>query len=156
MLSGIVAGGASVKTAQELARHSTPLLTIGRYSHARLHDLQGALDALPSTTPSEPDAQPQVMAATGTDDQTADFKVGANGAQLNGKSCENRPNVASGGETTRGAGRARSRETDEPQIVTLSAVGKEKATVANRGERECEKRRRSDSNRRWRICNPLP
>jgi integrase len=43
-VSGIVAGGASVRTAQELARHSDPALTIGRYSHARLHDLQGALD----------------------------------------------------------------------------------------------------------------
>ena len=51
-VSGIVAGGASVKTAQELARHSSPTLTIGRYSHARLHDLQGALDALPSATPT--------------------------------------------------------------------------------------------------------
>ncbi|MEN6449959.1 MAG: tyrosine-type recombinase/integrase, partial [Thermoguttaceae bacterium] len=39
-VSGIVAGGASVKTCQELARHSSPSLTIGRYSHARLHDLQ--------------------------------------------------------------------------------------------------------------------
>jgi hypothetical protein len=46
-ISGIVAGGASVKTCQELARHSTPTLTIGRYSHARLHDLTAALDALP-------------------------------------------------------------------------------------------------------------
>ena len=54
-ISGIVAGGASVKTAQELARHSSPALTIGRYSHARLHDLQGpwtpcrAISLLPST-----------------------------------------------------------------------------------------------------------
>ncbi len=46
-ISGIVAGGASVKTCQELARHSTPTLTIGRYSHARLHDVKGALEALP-------------------------------------------------------------------------------------------------------------
>ena len=40
-VSAIVANGASVKTAQELARHSTPALTIGRYSHTRLHDLRG-------------------------------------------------------------------------------------------------------------------
>ncbi len=50
-ISGIVAGGASVKTCQELARHSTPTLTIGRYSHARLHDLTAALDALPDRSP---------------------------------------------------------------------------------------------------------
>ena len=62
-----MAGGASVKTAQELARHSTPVLTIGRYSHARLHDMQGALDAMPDlATPPEVTATPQAMAATGT------------------------------------------------------------------------------------------
>jgi integrase len=47
-ISGIVAGGASVKTAQELARHSDPALTIGRYSHTRQHDLQDALNGLPA------------------------------------------------------------------------------------------------------------
>jgi hypothetical protein len=56
-ISGIVAGGASVKTCQELARHSTPVLTIGRYSHTRLHDLTGALDALPDLQPQEPTPQ---------------------------------------------------------------------------------------------------
>ena len=42
-ISAIVAGGRSVKTAQELARHSTPMLTIGRYAHTRLHDLTGSV-----------------------------------------------------------------------------------------------------------------
>ena len=64
-ISGIVAGGASVKTCQELARHSTPTLTIGRYSHARLHDLTAALDALPGAQPQEPTETPQAMAAKG-------------------------------------------------------------------------------------------
>ena len=73
-ISGIVATGASVKTAQELARHSTPVLTIGRYSHARLHDLTGALDALPGLQPSGTDLQAQ--RATGTDDRP--IIVGAN------------------------------------------------------------------------------
>ena len=48
-VSAVVNGGASVKVAQELARHSTPALTIGRYSHARLGDLTGALESLPAT-----------------------------------------------------------------------------------------------------------
>ena len=60
---------------------------------------EGALDALPSATPDEPDAQPQEMAATGTDDQTPDSRCERRGEQLNGKTCENRPEVASGGET---------------------------------------------------------
>lgn len=45
-ISATVAGVASVKTVQEPARHSTPVLTIGRYSHARLHGLTEALEAL--------------------------------------------------------------------------------------------------------------
>lgn len=52
-ISGLVAGRCSVKTAQELARHSTPSLTIGRYSHTALMDLRGALDALPACDPPE-------------------------------------------------------------------------------------------------------
>ena len=67
-IRGIVAGGASVKTAQELARHSTPVLTIGRYSHARLHDLTGALEALPDLQPEDrPEDTTQIQRATGTD-----------------------------------------------------------------------------------------
>lgn len=63
-ISGIVAGGASVKTCRELARHSTPILTIGRYSHTRLHDLTGALEALPDLQPQE--STTQALQATGT------------------------------------------------------------------------------------------
>ena len=54
-ISGIVAGGASAKTARELARHSTPTLTIGLHSRARLYDLQGIPGSLPSST-AEPRA----------------------------------------------------------------------------------------------------
>jgi len=45
-----------VKVAWELARHSTPTLTIGRYAHARLHDLSAALEAVPG--PTDPQANP--------------------------------------------------------------------------------------------------
>jgi integrase len=46
-ISAVVQSGASVKVAQELARHASPMLTIGRYVHARLQDLRGAVEALP-------------------------------------------------------------------------------------------------------------
>lgn len=46
-ISAVVNSGASVKVAQELARHGSPTLTIGRYSHVRLQDLRGALEAVP-------------------------------------------------------------------------------------------------------------
>ncbi len=77
-ISRLVAGGASVKTSQELARHSNPMLTIGRYAHARLNDLTAALDVLPCppSTIASPEQQEQTaggaLQATGTDDYTPD------------------------------------------------------------------------------------
>jgi integrase len=46
-ITELVRGGASVKTCQVLARHSTPILTIGLYARASLHDLAGAVESLP-------------------------------------------------------------------------------------------------------------
>ena len=63
-ITRLVQSGASVKVAQELARHSTPTLTLGRYSHLSVYDEAAALDALPpleSPKPAEDTAQ-----ATGT------------------------------------------------------------------------------------------
>jgi hypothetical protein len=64
-ISNLVASRASVKTCQVLARHSTPSLTIGLYAKASLHDIQGAVAALPDPSPEAPTADR--MAATGTD-----------------------------------------------------------------------------------------
>jgi len=64
-ITAVVNGGASVKVAQELARHSTPTLTIGRYSHTRIHDLTRALESLPDLSTSPETAE---MRATGTFD----------------------------------------------------------------------------------------
>jgi hypothetical protein len=50
----VVNSGASVKTCQTLARHSTPVLTIGVYAKKSLHDLAGAVEALPDLTPKSP------------------------------------------------------------------------------------------------------
>jgi integrase len=65
-ISRVVQSGASVKVAQELARHSDPKLTIGRYAKTRLHDLTRALDGL---APADLPERAQVaLQATGTDD----------------------------------------------------------------------------------------
>jgi hypothetical protein len=65
-VSNLVASGASVKTCQTLARHSTPSLTIGVYARASLHDIKGAVENLPDLTPAAPTpAEP--LARTGTD-----------------------------------------------------------------------------------------
>jgi hypothetical protein len=59
--------GIDLRTLQELAGHSTPTLT-ARYSHCRLHDLAGAVEKLPRFLPDDrPDAEPQVLRATGTE-----------------------------------------------------------------------------------------
>jgi integrase len=64
-ISNLVSSGASVKTCQTLARHSTPSLTIGIYAKASLHDIKGAVESLPDLT--QPGPEPEAMAATGTE-----------------------------------------------------------------------------------------
>ena len=66
-VTNIVASGATVKTAQELARHSTPTLTFNVYAHARLHDVASAVERLPDPFSSQ---HPKPLAATGTDPLT--------------------------------------------------------------------------------------
>jgi hypothetical protein len=61
-----------VKVAQELDRHSTPTLTIGRYAHTRLHDLTQALDNLPGVHAPDRDSEAVALRATGTSDARSD------------------------------------------------------------------------------------
>jgi hypothetical protein len=68
-VSHLVASGASVKTCQVLARHSTPSLAIGLFAKASLHDIKGAVESLPDLTPSAPETE--ALAATGTDGVSA-------------------------------------------------------------------------------------
>ncbi len=88
-ISRLVSSGASVKVCQELARHSSPALTIGRYSHTRLHDLTGALDSLPRVGGDTQQDQ-QRLRATGTDNVSG-------GGKLRGQhqGCISQPNGAS-------------------------------------------------------------
>ena len=67
-LSRLGRSGASAKVMQRLARHSTVGLTLNRYTHAGLFDLQAAvakLPPLPSTGPKP--VAPETIRATGTD-----------------------------------------------------------------------------------------
>ncbi len=66
----LVKGGASVKVAQELARHSDPKLTMNIYSKLGIHDLAGALECLPGAGSGAPERER--MRATGTDDARAE------------------------------------------------------------------------------------
>jgi integrase len=64
-ISHLVSSGASVKTCQTLARHSSPVLTIGIYAKASLHDIAGAVESLPDLTPTQPHCE--ALSATGTE-----------------------------------------------------------------------------------------
>lgn len=59
--------GVSPKLAQELARHSDIRLTMNVYTHARLHDLAGAVEGLPSVLTPRPEVEEVTLKATGTD-----------------------------------------------------------------------------------------
>jgi integrase len=62
-VSRLVRSGANIKVAQELARHSTPVLTLGRYAHMEIVDQRKALDALPAI--NSPRANVAALAVTG-------------------------------------------------------------------------------------------
>jgi integrase len=65
--------GVDLRTVQELAGHSTPILTAW-YSHRRLYDLAGAVDKLPNLVPVS-DAEVIPFRMTGTDSLKADQPV---------------------------------------------------------------------------------
>ncbi len=139
-VSAIVAGGASVKTCQELARHSTPTLTIGRYSHARLHDLTAALDALPDLTPPATTTTANVIAATGTDGETAEVLRGQKWEQkweqYNGKSTQD---AANRGERPVSSPTVES-DTDHgqdagPNVLVFRDLARSEPQAAERGEK---------------------
>ena len=134
-VSGIVAGGASVKTCQELARHSSPSLTIGRYSHARLHDLQGALGC-----PAECNAGPLGTRAAdiggdGDRQRPADprgpaiprMRVrGIFGGSWTAKRCKTWRKVANRPLSS-------TDEVDKAQVVSMSSTWRESARKKKRG-----------------------
>jgi integrase len=66
----LVRSGASVKEAQELARHSDPKLTMNIYTRLGVHDLAGALKGLPDQGSKPPERER--LRATGTDHATPD------------------------------------------------------------------------------------
>jgi integrase len=68
-ISALGRAGVELRTAQELAGHSTPVLT-ARYSHRRLHDLAGAVELLPRFLPKRPDKIESLL-ATGTEGKHA-------------------------------------------------------------------------------------
>ncbi len=149
-ISRVVASGASVKEAQTLARHSTPVLTMNTYSRATLLDVAGAVSGLGdllTKQPTRPQAEAAAMRATGTDgrQETAPKSAheSAHSQQAQeGSGWHSRASV-------RAADQSEPRDAREPETATIPAV--RGASVDSE-----EKRRWWESNPRWRICNPLP
>ena len=65
-ITTLAMSNAPVKIVQSLARHSTPVLTLGVYTHLGLYDQAPASDALPDLTQTAP--RPEAAKKTGTDD----------------------------------------------------------------------------------------
>jgi integrase len=86
--------GERIKVVQELARHSKAELTLGVYTHAGLHDLQGAVDRLPAT--DSPQKSSEAMKATGTfgkvgEDRSSEcMQKGGFSGRVGASSCKDR------------------------------------------------------------------
>ena len=151
-ISRVVASGASVKEAQTLARHSTPVLTMNTYSRATLLDVAGAvagLGDLLTSQPTRPDAE--ARRATGTcgvadsavsPDRRSDHKSDHTESAQEGSGWHSRASVRVADHSEPGAAKNKK---------TPAKPGKPGTSRGSSVERL-----RSESNRRWRICNPLP
>ncbi len=72
-ISNLARSGAHPKEAQALARHSSITLTMDRYTHLGIVDLQAALDRLPALPTGNPEMDYVEVRATGTDGRPAEF-----------------------------------------------------------------------------------
>jgi len=123
-ISRLVRSGANIKVAQELARHSTPTLTLGRYAHVQLVDQTQALDALPALEPTG--SEHQEVKATGTYDDAPGGDGAAPGAQRifsaqvarDAKTCHHSPRRGVGGGERRGGRKWRTCRHLRPPVNT--------------------------------------
>jgi len=80
-LSRLGRSGASPKVVQQMARHNTVMLTLDRYSHVALHDLDAAVNSMPALAVNK---DPLLLRATGTL-TTGDFRpICATGIAMQG------------------------------------------------------------------------
>ncbi len=142
-ISEIVASGASVKTAQTLARHSTPVLTIGRYAHTNRQEMKGALDKMPSldgeseyrkdTVPHSTAGEYHSSAGTVEGGVPANRQqLPAKGQQLPGPSGRD---VANPGEAKESCATSSKPKRKKTEVVSRTRDGKEKPRLTRRGER---------------------
>ena len=149
-ISRVVASGASVKEAQTLARHSTPVLTMNTYSRATLLDVAGAVEGLGdllTSEPTRPQSEPAALRATGTDG-------GPESALRSDHKSDHTEQAQEGSGWHSGASVRAADHADQAEPEKAKTLAKPGKSGAPRGS--SEKRRRWESNPRWRICNPEP
>jgi integrase len=146
-ITGLVRGGVPVKVAQELARHSTPTLTLGVYTKLGVHDLTTGLDVLPDLTAgADSDDGRESLAATGTDHATA---------------AENGPTDPR--QYPRQLHRVSSHDGARRRTIKASMLAGEKCdkprgkrTILHDDARSCAEGGGGIRTHESRICNPLP
>ena len=84
--------------AKELARHSTITLTMDRYSHVGLLDMNWALESLPGIPARHP--KPQRAMATGTESVSVAPKVALDPVQLKSSQQFSRKTAAAGDDSS--------------------------------------------------------
>jgi hypothetical protein len=129
------AGNVDVKTLQELARHSTPVVTMNTYNQRTRQQLAGPVDQLGQTLM---DPLPNTPAAAAAGDYQSDYSQQAG----DGKDWHSE------------ASSPVDREQSNPKPANEKTPAKPGEGRAPQGS--SLERLRSESNRRWRICNPLP
>ena len=70
-ITRVVRSGASMKIAQDFARHSDPKLTANIYTHLHISDIRAALENVPPVATATP-VEPQALRATGTESALGD------------------------------------------------------------------------------------
>ena len=136
------AGGVTPRTAQAALRHSSIDLTMNAYTDPRVLDVAGALDSLPALPLDAKHVEHKQNVATGTHNTRAMEQPGlhqlaptlAPKSDKRSKLVTTADNWASCDDSTE------AKENPEKQNVS----------------RGFSERRRADSNRRCRICNPMP
>ena len=142
------ASGATVKEVQTLARHSTPVLTMNTYSRAAPQRLTAAVDRvgalLTAKLPHRPaDTRPQPARGGSDPNETAvDHKIDHT--------------LPAGPDTSWQSGADVTADDDARSATPAQQKTPAKAAVVGTSQGFQKQRLRSESNRRWRICNPLP
>jgi len=136
------AGGVAPRTAQAAMRHSSIDLTMNVYTDPRVLDVAGALDSLPALPLDTRPEEQQRSVATGTDHHAPNQEIGLH--QLAPMLAPNSDKPCISGAT------------GDNWATCNDSVEAQENPAKQSVLRGFSKRRRADSNRRCRICNPMP